>query len=324
MPPLNFGAYIAEVAGGLEALYGAPAAEDYRRKAKAVVASNLQHPAVRAWGAMPKRRPDAGMLSPAPPALAAPVGLLFGVLREPLAEISFVHVLREHLGQGIERALVERAVGAYRAHGVDGIVCECVPMCRLELPEVFAGLGFERIRRRLMTAPLDAPDLRRQGTGVAGPYGPDDFAEIAACLVDAYREHPGRRLHNEVHNLLNALAFVSRVDSGSYGAVRPEYQQMIWRDATCVGGAVGVEIAPGVGFVLQIFVRPDYRGQGLGTDLLRALAQAFRSAGLDRMALGVTISNPALRLYERLGFETLRDTDAYVWWKSDNDGDVPC
>jgi ribosomal protein S18 acetylase RimI-like enzyme len=66
--------------------------------------------------------------------------------------------------------------------------------------------------------------------------------------------------------------------------------------------------APGFGFVaddvpeLSIAVRPEHRGRGLGTALLQALANALSRAGFTRVSLSVEFDNPALRLYERVGF----------------------
>lgn len=51
--------------------------------------------------------------------------------------------------------------------------------------------------------------------------------------------------------------------------------------------------------ILDIAVLPAWRGQGLGTRCLLALA-----AGGQRLSIQVEIHNPARRLYERLGFVT--------------------
>ncbi len=48
---------------------------------------------------------------------------------------------------------------------------------------------------------------------------------------------------------------------------------------------------------------------------MREAADAFRRQGLDRTALGVTVDNPARRLYERLGFAPIKPIDAYAWWR---------
>lgn len=64
---------------------------------------------------------------------------------------------------------------------------------------------------------------------------------------------------------------------------------------------------PGWGFVdaatpeVSVAMRPDYRGQGIGTALLQALI-AQVSGRYAALSLSVDPLNPALRLYERLGF----------------------
>ena len=59
--------------------------------------------------------------------------------------------------------------------------------------------------------------------------------------------------------------------------------------------------------VLAIAVRDGHRGQGIGTALLEALVAAARAAGVRAIRLSVRRTNPALRLYERVGFERLAE-----------------
>jgi ribosomal protein S18 acetylase RimI-like enzyme len=66
---------------------------------------------------------------------------------------------------------------------------------------------------------------------------------------------------------------------------------------------------PGYGFVdeetpeVAIGVEPEHRGAGVGGALLEALAESAREAGYSALSLSVEEKNPALRLYERVGFE---------------------
>lgn len=54
---------------------------------------------------------------------------------------------------------------------------------------------------------------------------------------------------------------------------------------------------------LSMAVVPDARGQGVGTRLLTEVTCA--DAGLSAISLSVAAENPAVRLYERLGFATV-------------------
>lgn len=54
---------------------------------------------------------------------------------------------------------------------------------------------------------------------------------------------------------------------------------------------------------LGMGIVPGYRGQGLGTRLIKATLDAARAAGLRRIELDVHADNPrAIALYEKVGF----------------------
>ena len=57
----------------------------------------------------------------------------------------------------------------------------------------------------------------------------------------------------------------------------------------------------------SISLYKPYRGQGIGTALMRALLGELREAGYARASLSVQKGNPALRLYERMGFRIVGD-----------------
>jgi ribosomal protein S18 acetylase RimI-like enzyme len=61
-------------------------------------------------------------------------------------------------------------------------------------------------------------------------------------------------------------------------------------------------------FLGQLFVDGALRRRGIGTEVLKALVEEATRAG-RAMTLGVVKTNPALRLYERLGFRTTHEDE---------------
>lgn len=58
---------------------------------------------------------------------------------------------------------------------------------------------------------------------------------------------------------------------------------------------------------LSISLYKPYRGHGIGGTMLRALLDVLREDGYSRASLSVQKENPALRLYERMGFRIVGD-----------------
>lgn len=64
---------------------------------------------------------------------------------------------------------------------------------------------------------------------------------------------------------------------------------------------------------LAVGVKPPYRRQGVGTQLVERLHRSRASSGVQRMSLSVNAGNPAIRLYQQLGYrEVRRHGDAIV------------
>jgi len=74
-------------------------------------------------------------------------------------------------------------------------------------------------------------------------------------------------------------------------------------------GAAWARIIPAYGHLdestpeLAISVLTEYRGQGIGQDLMRFLFEILRKNGYARTSLSVQKNNPAVRFYMRLGYE---------------------
>lgn len=71
----------------------------------------------------------------------------------------------------------------------------------------------------------------------------------------------------------------------------------------------------GYGFVdvgtpeISMAVKSGYRNKGLGTDMIMAIAAEYKKAGCKQLSLSVDKANDACRLYIRLGFKAVEETD---------------
>ena len=63
---------------------------------------------------------------------------------------------------------------------------------------------------------------------------------------------------------------------------------------------------------LAVSLLPSFRGKGIGTVLLEKFLEEIKQRNLPGISLSVQKENPAHRLYERLGFEIVRE-QADTW-----------
>ena len=62
---------------------------------------------------------------------------------------------------------------------------------------------------------------------------------------------------------------------------------------------------------------PSKRGSGAGSELLKALMERARADGYGSISLSVEKDNPAVGLYERHGFRTVREDDGAYTMQAD-------
>lgn len=71
--------------------------------------------------------------------------------------------------------------------------------------------------------------------------------------------------------------------------------------------------------IVDITLLPDFRSQGIGSEILGNLMREAAETGRD-LLIHVERFNPALRLYSRLGFQLIEDKGVYLYmgWKKDD------
>ena len=70
--------------------------------------------------------------------------------------------------------------------------------------------------------------------------------------------------------------------------------------------------------IVDIALLPEYRNRGIGSALLHEILAEGQRAGLP-VTIHVECFNPALRLYERLGFRKLEDKGVYYFMEKPPD-----
>jgi len=104
--------------------------------------------------------------------------------------------------------------------------------------------------------------------------------------------------------------------SAYYAANYPEASfQIIERDGWPIGRLYVARWEKEIRIV-DITLLPEFRGSGIGTQLLRDLQEEARSAGKS-LTIHVERFNHALGLYQRLGFREMEDKGVYLLmeWK---------
>jgi ribosomal protein S18 acetylase RimI-like enzyme len=88
----------------------------------------------------------------------------------------------------------------------------------------------------------------------------------------------------------------------------PPHGALLLAEAGCdVAGCAGLRpLQAGIGEMKRLYVRPAYRGSGLGRLLVEAVLEAARVAGYRELRLDTLPSMGAAQaLYERLGFREI-------------------
>ncbi len=113
-------------------------------------------------------------------------------------------------------------------------------------------------------------------------------------------EEPAVRVYIEGWGRPDDICLVAHADGGMAGAV--------WT-RILTGEKKGFGYVDDETPELAISLFQQYRGHGLGTRLMQAIINRLTADGYRQVSLSVTKDNPACRLYQRLGFQTIFEND---------------
>jgi len=184
----------------------------------------------------------------------------------------------------------------------------------------FLEQGFHRYPRLFMVVPLSDPILTSINLPTEieiRPWSEEHYQAVAAVITAAYRGHVDSEINDQYRTLSGALRFLNNIvrfpgcglfdSDSSFVAVHRKLKSVI-------GLILCSRVRHDVGHVTQVCLLPDYRSQGIGEALLAQTAQALRRRNFSLLSLTVTEANQrAVDLYQRIGFETKRVFDAFVW-----------
>jgi ribosomal protein S18 acetylase RimI-like enzyme len=184
----------------------------------------------------------------------------------------------------------------------------------------FVEQGFHRHARLFMVLPLEG----KQGTpGATHPeieirrWSEHDYQAAAAIITSAYRGHVDSEINDQYRTLSGSLRFLNNIvrfpGCGVFDA-DSSFVAVHRRSRSLIGLILCSRVRNDVGHVTQICVLPEFRSQRVGKALLAATMANLVQRKFSMLSLTVTEANRgAVELYDRLGFDTKRVFDAFVW-----------
>jgi ribosomal protein S18 acetylase RimI-like enzyme len=199
-----------------------------------------------------------------------------------------------------------------------------------ELDPCFRSHAFEGYRRRFMAVSLvDRPPSAQHFSVVTQaangklrdfriePWERKYDREAAQLLSAVYSRHVDTLINDQYGSLAGASRLIENiVERRGCGDFLPQSSRVaIHRLSGELAGVLALTaVRPGTAHIPQLAVRDNFQSAGLGTALLESSFQELASSGTREVSLTVTdLNSGAVRLYERLGFQTFRTFGAYVW-----------
>ncbi len=147
------------------------------------------------------------------------------------------------------------------------------------------------------------------------PWSDQEYQFAAALITAAYRGHVDSEINDQYRTLAGSLRFLNNiVRFPGCGTFDPQASFSVFQRRTLIGLILCSQVRPDVGHITQVCVLPEYRSAGLGQAMLAASTKNLRGRGFHFISLTVTEANDrAIALYKRLGFESTRVFDAFVW-----------
>jgi ribosomal protein S18 acetylase RimI-like enzyme len=219
-----------------------------------------------------------------------------------------------------ERLLTHVIETLQQSPGIHRVEAQLLTHHTGEVSHPFLQQGFSRHPRVFMnfdigkhpqTAPPLPPQFEIRG------WSEQEYQAAAALITAAYRGHVDAEINDQYRTLTGSLRFLNNiVRFPGCGIFDPQASFVVVdrRTRMLIGLILCSLVRPDVGHITQVCVLPEYRSAGLGEAMLAASTRNLRGRGFHFISLTVTEANDrAIALYKRIGFESTRVFDAFVW-----------
>ena len=226
--------------------------------------------------------------------------------------------------RAVEMRLTDHVIETLQqSPGVHRIEAQLLTHRTGELAEAFTANGFQRFRRLFLCL-----DLNRNGAAISSAaqqfnhiqirrWTENDYQPAAAIITASYRAHIDSEINDQYRTSAGSLRFLNNiVRFPGCGVFDPDASFVAIHQPTnsLIGLILCSRVRDDVGHVTQVCLVPEHRGHGLGEGLLACTCHTLRNRKFNLLTLTVTEANHrAVDLYCKLGFETRRVFDAFVW-----------
>jgi ribosomal protein S18 acetylase RimI-like enzyme len=251
------------------------------------------------------------------------LGYCFYVLEESKGLIGDLFVIPGPEAPEIGQRLFEETARDIRAiPGMERIEAQLMPF-GVALDPLLAVEDFHLHQRQFMLKHFGEPREQgavREKAGIRlEAWREHSIGACAKLMGLAYAEHVDGTINNHYQTAAGAMKFLRNIVlAGGCGIFLPDASFLAWSegDEQPVGAVLASKVADRAGHITQICVKPGYQGRGLGHHMMIASMEALERRKLVALTLTVTSANRnAVRLYEQIGFRTIRQFVAGVWQK---------
>jgi len=219
-----------------------------------------------------------------------------------------------------ERLLTHVIETLQQSPGIHRVEAQLLAHDTGEVSRPFLSQGFSRHPRVFMnfeigkhpqTKPSLPPEFEIR------PWSEEHYQSAAAVITAAYRGHVDSDINDQYRTLTGSLRFLNNIvrfpGCGTFDA-HASFVVFDRRTRSLIGLILCSQVRADVGHITQVCVLPEYRSAGLGVVLLAATTRSLRDRRFRAISLTVTQANDrAIALYHRIGFDSVRVFDAFVW-----------